>query len=150
MISNQYLSSNLLPLLMYSEISQMWQLYNNQNLTDAHTCYKAVRSKIFKKIKLCETGFSFCPELTTKLSNLNVSITEVPIKYSGRTFSEGKKIRFSDGIIALITIIKYKFFYSIFFKFSNSSLTIISTSFLNVTLGFQFKYFFAFVIFPFT
>ena len=85
-------------------------IMNNQNLTDAHTCYKAVRSKIFKKIKLCETGFSFCPELTTKLSKLNVSITEVPIKYSGRTFAEGKKIRFSDGIIALITIIKYKFF----------------------------------------
>ena len=85
-------------------------LVNNQNLTDAHTCYKAVRSKIFKKIKLRETGFSFCPELTTKLSNLNISIVEVPIKYSGRTLSEGKKIRFSDGIIALLTIIKYKFY----------------------------------------
>ena len=85
-------------------------LINNQNLTDAHTCYKAVRSKIFKKIKLREKGFSFCPELTTKLSNLNISIVEVPIKYSGRTLSEGKKIRFSDGIIALLTIIKYKFY----------------------------------------
>jgi len=83
---------------------------NNQNLTDAHTCYKAVRAEIFKKINLCDSGFSFCPELTTKLSNLNIPIVEVSIKYNGRNFSEGKKIRFSDGIIAFLTIIKYRFY----------------------------------------
>jgi len=83
---------------------------NNQNLTDAHTCYKAVRSEVFDKIHLYEQGFSFCPELTTKLSNLKVSILEVPINYNGRTFQEGKKIKFSDGFIAILTIIKYKFY----------------------------------------
>lgn len=85
-------------------------LINKQTLTDAHTCYKAVSSKIFKKIILKESGFSFCPELTTKLSNLNIPILEVPIKYKGRTFKEGKKISFKDGFYAVITIIKYKFF----------------------------------------
>lgn len=85
-------------------------IINKQGLTDAHTCYKAVNSKIFRKITLKESGFSFCPELTTKLSNLKIPILEVPIKYKGRTVKEGKKIAFNDGIKALITIVKYKFF----------------------------------------
>ena len=85
-------------------------IINKQNLTDAHTCYKAMNSELFKKIFLEEKGFSFCPELTTKLSNLNIPILEVPIKYKGRSFKEGKKIKFKDGISALKTIIKYKIF----------------------------------------
>ena len=83
-------------------------LINNQNLTDAHTCYKAVRSEVFHKIQLYEKGFSFCPELTTKLSNFRVSIIEVPINYNGRTFQEGKKIKFLDGFKAILALIKYK------------------------------------------
>jgi len=83
---------------------------NNQNLTDAHTCYKTIRSNIYKKIILKENGFSFCPEITTKISNLREDIIEVPIKYSGRTYEEGKKISFLDGFSAIIAIIKYKFF----------------------------------------
>ena len=85
-------------------------LINFQNLTDAHTCYKLVRSKIFKKINLQEKKFSFCPELTTKLSNMGYYITEIPISYKGRSFEEGKKIRYTDGIEAIKTLIKYKFF----------------------------------------
>ena len=85
-------------------------LINFQNLSDAHTCYKLVRSKIFKKIKLEEKKFSFCPELTTKLSNMGYKIIEVPISYKGRSFEEGKKIRYTDGIDAIKTLIKYKFF----------------------------------------
>lgn len=85
-------------------------IINNQNLTDAHTCYKAVRKEIFKKINFFETGFSFCAEFTTKLSNLNIKIKEVPINYTGRSFKEGKKIRLKDGILTLIAILKYKFF----------------------------------------
>ena len=73
-------------------------LINFQNLSDAHTCYKLVRTKIFKKIKLEEKKFSFCPELTTKLSNMGYKIIEVPISYKGRSFEEGKKIRYTDGI----------------------------------------------------
>ena len=84
-------------------------ILNNQNLTDAHTCYKVFDTKIFKKIKLKEKGFSFCPEVTTKVSLLNEKIKEVPISYKGRDYSEGKKINFKDGFIALKTLLKYRF-----------------------------------------
>tara|TARA_B100000787_G_C16165293_1_gene283552 strand:+ start:323 stop:1090 length:768 start_codon:yes stop_codon:yes gene_type:complete len=85
-------------------------IINQQNLTDAHTCYKAFDSKIFKKIKLKENGFSFCPEITTKISNLNIKINEVGISYKGRSFEEGKKISLIDGFDAIKALIKYKFF----------------------------------------
>lgn len=85
-------------------------IINQQNLTDAHTCYKAFDTKIFKKIKLIENGFSFCPEITTKVSNLNIKINEVKISYKGRSFEDGKKISFTDGFDAIKTLLKYKFF----------------------------------------
>ena len=84
-------------------------LINNQNLTDAHTCYKVFDTKLFKDINLSENGFSFCPEITTKISNLNIEITEVKISYKGRSFEEGKKISLIDGFIAIKTLFKYKF-----------------------------------------
>ena len=83
---------------------------NNQNLTDAHTCYKMVKSDIFKSIKLEENDFAFCPELNTKLSNMGINIHEIPINYQGRTYEQGKKIKSSDGLRAIKAIIKYKFF----------------------------------------
>ncbi len=83
-------------------------IINSQNLTDAHTCYKAFDTKIFKKIKLEEDGFSFCPEVTTKISNLGLYIYEVRISYQGRDYKSGKKISFMDGFHALWTLIKYK------------------------------------------
>lgn len=82
---------------------------NNQNLTDAHTCYKIFYSKLFKKINLRENGFAFCPEVTTKISNLDVNIFEIPISYNGRTYNDGKKISSFDGLRALYSLIKYKF-----------------------------------------
>ncbi len=82
-------------------------LINNQNLTDAHTCYKMFKSDIFKKIKLVEKDFAFCPEITTKISNMNIPISEMTIGYKGRSYKEGKKISFKDGFKALFTIIKY-------------------------------------------
>ena len=85
-------------------------LLNNQNLTDAHTCYKAFSTELFKKIDLKENGFAFCPEVTTKISNLNIEIIEVPISYNGRNYKEGKKISYIDGIQAIYALIKYKFF----------------------------------------
>ena len=85
-------------------------LINNQNLTDAHTCYKVFKSTIFNKIKLNEKDFSFCPEITTKISNIDEKIIEIPISYNGRTYKEGKKINYKDGLKAIITIFKYKFF----------------------------------------
>lgn len=83
---------------------------NSQNLTDAHTCYKVFKSEVFNEIILEENGFNFCPEITTKVSNLGIKIFEVPISYNGRTHKEGKKIKLIDGFEAILTIIKYKFF----------------------------------------
>lgn len=83
---------------------------NNQNLTDAHTCYKMFESKLFKKIKLKENGFAFCPEVTTKISKMNIKISEFPISYKGRTYDEGKKITFFDGLDALYVLIKFRYF----------------------------------------
>ena len=65
-------------------------------------------SKVFKKINLKEKGFAFCPEVTTKLSKKNYKIIEVPISYKGRTYDNGKKITLFDGLIALISLVKYR------------------------------------------
>lgn len=82
-------------------------LINNQNLTDAHTCYKVFRKSLFDIIILKENGFSFCPEITSKISKLNEKIVEVPIEYIGRSYEEGKKIKLKDGISALLALIIY-------------------------------------------
>ena len=82
---------------------------NNQTLTDAHTCYKVFHKSILSSLKLKENDFSFCPELTTKISKLNLKIIEVQIKYNGRSYEEGKKINFYDAIKALFVLFKYRF-----------------------------------------
>ncbi len=82
----------------------------NQKLTDAHTCYKAFDSEIFKNIKLCENDFAFCPEITAKISKLRLKILEVPISYFGRNYKQGKKISFYDGIRAILVLFKYRIF----------------------------------------
>ena len=92
-------------------LTKFSNLINNQKLTDAHTCYKVFDKDIFFKLNIKEDDFAFCPEVTTKLSLLNEQIKEVPISYKGRTVEEGKKINFYDAIRALITILKYKYFF---------------------------------------
>jgi hypothetical protein len=67
-------------------------------------------SNLFLKIKLEEEDFSFCPEITTKIGLKRIKIKEAPIKYDGRNYNEGKKIRLIDGIKAIITLFKYRFF----------------------------------------
>ena len=84
-------------------------LFNSQQLTDAHTCYKVFKKEIFLKLNLKENDFAFCPEVNTKISLLNEKILELPISYKGRNVQEGKKIRFKDALKALLTIIKYKY-----------------------------------------
>ena len=81
---------------------------NNQKLTDAHTCYKSFRSDIYKKIKLQENDFAFCPEITTKISNKKIDIIEVPISYNSRSYSQGKKITLKDAFRAIYVVMKYK------------------------------------------
>jgi dolichol-phosphate mannosyltransferase len=85
-------------------------LLNNQRLTDAHTCYKMFTSDVFLKIRLSENNFSFCPEITTKIGLKKIKIKEVAINYRGRDYEEGKKIRLIDGVKAIITLFKYRFF----------------------------------------
>jgi hypothetical protein len=82
----------------------------NLNLTDMETCYKVFRRHLLDKIQLQEPRFGFEPEITAKLSRLNVRIYEVPISYYGRTYAEGKKINWRDGFSALRCIIKYNLF----------------------------------------
>lgn len=91
-------------------LTKLSNLINNQNLTDAHTCYKAFSAKIFNQIKLEEKNFNFCPEITTKISNRKIKIKELPISYNGRDYKEGKKIKSIDGLKAILTLFKYKFF----------------------------------------
>ena len=89
-------------------LTKISNLINNQNLTDAHTCYKVFTKDVFDKIILKEEGFNFCPEITTKIANLKEKIEEVPIDYYGRSKNEGKKIRFWHAIQAVYTLVKYK------------------------------------------
>ena len=80
------------------------------NLTDMETCYKIFRRDVLQKIKIEENRFGFEPEITAKVARLNVSIYEVGVSYNGRTYAEGKKIGWRDGIRALWCILKYNFF----------------------------------------
>jgi glycosyltransferase involved in cell wall biosynthesis len=83
----------------------------NLNFTDMETCYKLVRKDILDKINLEEKRFGFEPEITAKLAKLNkiktLKIYEVGISYNGRTYQEGKKINWKDGLAALWCIFKY-------------------------------------------
>jgi glycosyltransferase involved in cell wall biosynthesis len=82
-------------------------MFTNLNLTDMETCYKAFRRDILNQIEIEENRFGFEPEITAKLARLNLRIYEVGISYSGRNYSEGKKIGWKDGISAFRCIIKY-------------------------------------------
>jgi glycosyltransferase involved in cell wall biosynthesis len=82
----------------------------NLNLTDMETCYKVFKRQILKDINLKSNRFGFEPEFTAKVSKKRLRIYEVPISYSGRTYSEGKKITWKDGIVALCLIFWYRFF----------------------------------------
>ena len=77
------------------------------NLTDMETCYKMVRAPILKSLVLTRDRFGFEPELTARLAQAGVRIWEVPISYSGRTYAEGKKIGWKDGVAALWHVVYF-------------------------------------------
>jgi glycosyltransferase involved in cell wall biosynthesis len=83
-------------------------LYNT-TLSDMETCYKLFDRELIGTINLRANGFDFEPEVTAKVLRRGVRIYEVPISYSGREFDEGKKITWHDGLVALRTLIKYRF-----------------------------------------
>jgi glycosyltransferase involved in cell wall biosynthesis len=84
-------------------------LVTNLNLSDMETCYKAVRTPLLKSIPLVSNDFRLEPELTIKLAKRQAQIFEIPISYSGRNYSEGKKIDWRDGLRALLAIVRFSF-----------------------------------------
>jgi glycosyltransferase involved in cell wall biosynthesis len=82
-------------------------MFTNLNLTDMETCYKAVRREILQSITIEENRFGFEPEITAKLAKKSVRIYEVAISYHGRTYAEGKKINWKDGVRAIWCILRY-------------------------------------------
>jgi glycosyltransferase involved in cell wall biosynthesis len=85
-------------------------MFTNLNLTDMETCYKVFRREIIQGISIQENRFGFEPEITAKIAKLECRIFEVGISYYGRTYKEGKKIGWKDGIRAIYCIIKYNLF----------------------------------------
>ncbi len=92
-------------------LTNLSNMFSNLNLTDMETCYKLVRTSMLQSIHLKENRFGFEPELTQKLAKIkNITIYEVGISYYGRTYAEGKKINWKDGIRAMYCIIRYGIF----------------------------------------
>jgi glycosyltransferase involved in cell wall biosynthesis len=87
---------------------------SNLNLTDVETCYKAVRTDLLKSIPLESNDFRIEPEMTIKLAKRRAKVFEVPIRYSGRTYLEGKKIRWRDGVKAIAAIVRFGYSDNVF------------------------------------
>lgn len=85
-------------------------MFTNINLTDMETCYKVFRKPVLEKITICEDRFGFEPEITAKVAQQNCRIYEIGISYSGRSYQEGKKIGWRDGVRAFWCILKYNVF----------------------------------------
>jgi glycosyltransferase involved in cell wall biosynthesis len=85
-------------------------MLTNLNLTDMETCYKVFKSEVLAEIKLKSNRFGFEPEFTAKIAKKGFRIYETPISYSGRTYAEGKKINWKDGLKAVFAILWFRFF----------------------------------------
>jgi len=83
-------------------------VFTNLKLTDMETCYKVFRREVLEDIRLKSNRFGFEPEITAKIAKGNWRVYEVPISYAGRTYEEGKKITWKDGVQALWCIIRYR------------------------------------------
>ena len=93
-----------------SLITLISNMFTDLNLTDMETGYKAFRKKVFETITIESNRFGFEPEITAKVAKKGFRIYEVPISYSGRSYQEGKKITWKDGIKAIFTVLKYNLF----------------------------------------
>ncbi|MDB9854251.1 glycosyltransferase family 2 protein [Candidatus Marinimicrobia bacterium] len=85
-------------------------MFSNLNLTDMETCYKMFRREILENIELKSNRFGFEPEFTAKIAKSKLRIYELPISYYGRTYDDGKKITWKDGIAAIYHIIRFNIF----------------------------------------
>jgi glycosyltransferase involved in cell wall biosynthesis len=81
--------------------------FSNLNLTDMETCYKVFRKEVLDRIEVKQNRFGFEPEVTAKVARLGARVFEVPISYDGRTYEEGKKIGWKDGVQAIWCIVRY-------------------------------------------
>ena len=88
-------------------LTLMSNMFTDLNLTDMETCYKCFRREVIQAIDIEEDRFGFEPEITAKLAKLHLRIYEVGISYSGRTYDEGKKIGWRDGVRAIYCIVRY-------------------------------------------
>jgi glycosyltransferase involved in cell wall biosynthesis len=88
-------------------LTMLSNMFTNLNLTDMEVCYKAFRRSVLRQITIEEDRFGFEPEITAKVARLRCRIYEVGVSYAGRTYEEGKKIGWRDGVRALWCILKY-------------------------------------------
>ncbi|MDH5677702.1 MAG: glycosyltransferase family 2 protein, partial [Nitrospinota bacterium] len=91
-------------------LTLLFNMASNMNFTDMETCFKVMKTDVIRQITLQENRFGFDPELTAKVTRLNVPIYEVGISYHGRTYEEGKKIGLKDAFRAVYCILRYNFF----------------------------------------
>ncbi|HXQ29408.1 MAG TPA: glycosyltransferase family 2 protein [Gemmatimonadales bacterium] len=91
-------------------ITLLSNMFTNLNLTDVETCYKLVRADFMKRLPLTADRFGFEVEVTARLAQAGARMWELPISYSGRTYAEGKKITWRDGVAALVHIVRYNVF----------------------------------------
>jgi len=91
-------------------LTMMSNMLSNINLTDMETCYKAFRREVIKDIQFKSERFGFEPEFTAKVARKRWRIYEVPISYQGRTYEEGKKIGWKDGVSAIVAILRFNLF----------------------------------------
>lgn len=90
-------------------LSILTNLLYGSSITDEPTCYKMFKTEVLKNMTLECTGFEFCPEVTAKILKKGIKIVELPISYQPRLIRDGKKIKWTDGVIAIWTLIKYRF-----------------------------------------
>lgn len=110
---SRFLGSHRVFLFWHYQANKMLTFLTNilydTMLTDMETCYKAIRSEIMRDIKLRANRFDFEPEITAKILKRKLKVYEVPIHYSGRDYTEGKKIGLKDAFEALFALIRYRF-----------------------------------------
>jgi len=88
-------------------LTTLSNILTNINLSDMENCYKVFRREVLSSVTIRENRFGFEPEITAKVAKMGVRIYEVPVSYSGRTYAEGKKVNWKDGLSALRCIVKY-------------------------------------------
>lgn len=114
-------------------------LFTNINLTDVETGYKVFRGEIIREMLITSEGFGFEIEVTAKVAKLRCAIYEMPISYYGRTYEEGKKIGFMDGLAALWYIVKFNLFCTLQASYRNAPLLTRNTAIGTAPHGAKFQ-----------